>query len=121
MLYQFVFLCVCVWVFQHVSVSGTRGLKRLNHSQATVRREDPSVKRSHCREASSHWRPICMAPCPARGIGLFFSYRPSLLLCTLERECFHPAGLLVSEADNRAKYLGHLAGMLEGKGTWAAK
>lgn len=45
------FLCRSVSVC--VCVSGMGGLKRLNPSVAAVTREDPSVERSHCREASS--------------------------------------------------------------------
>lgn len=50
-------LCVCVRVV--VLAAGVllqvcvAGLKRLNPGLAAVRREDPSVERSRCREASS--------------------------------------------------------------------
>lgn len=54
-----VYVCVfslyflCKSVSACVCVSGMGGLKRLNPSMAAVTREDPSVERSHCREASS--------------------------------------------------------------------
>lgn len=104
-----------------VGVCGTGGLKRLNPSLATVTEKTPPWS-ARAAGRLLQWRPICMAPCPVRGISLFFPRPPSLLLSTLER-------LLQSSGTARCRgrqwrgvfrTLGRVC-MLEGMGTRAAK
>lgn len=106
-------MCVCV------SVSRTEGFKRLNlgHSETTPLWGILTAGRL------AYWCPICMAPCPAQGIGLFPF--PSSLPPALHLERLLPSSstAFFSSADNREAYLGHLAGSAYWRGwrTRAAK
>ena len=72
-------VCVCVCVFMYFCVLVcycmcvcVGRLKRLNPSLATVTREKTPLRSALTAGRLLHWRPICAAPCPARGISLFF-------------------------------------------------